>query len=176
MEEGDIGAEVIVDLDSDDELKTEATPYGELEVEVEQTEDDAISATFSSEDHDGKTIVMAFAKDIFDSVELDLTAFEVDEESEDADEEAIDCVQEADDLQDVLDPNNDDECIEWWVVQDKNGVQTLISIYGFSTKRVEIQSVASSAMGGIPGFELVAWALGVLAAIGIVAVRGRRDD
>lgn len=179
LEEGNIGAEVIVALDKKTEgkVKVDSTPYGDMEVAVELEDEDTVSANIESDSEDGKTVVLAFDKDIFSSPDLAVGVFAVEEDDDgETSETEEDCVQEAKNLEDALDPNNDGDCHEWWVVQDKLGVHVLVSIYHFSEKRVEISSVGTSSVGPLPGFEFAAWSLGLLAAAGLVGSRLRRDE
>lgn len=170
LEDGNIGAEVIVAQD-DGKLKSDTTPYGDLDVAVSKEGKKKVSATINSGSSEGKTIVMAFDGDIFNTIKLKVGIY-AGEGADSGTEEA--CVQEADDLQDALDPNDDGACHEYWIVQDKNGVQALVSIYHFSKKRVEIESVGTSALGPIPGFQTFVALAALAAALGVVLVRTRR--
>lgn len=176
LEDGNIGAEVVVALDKEDEVKVATTEYAGLEIAVELEEDDSVSATIDAEQHDGKTVVFAFDGDIFDTTNLDVGVIEIEEDEDGEPKETeLDCVQEAKNLEDVLDPTNDGECHEYWAVQDKLGVHLLVSFPHFSTKKVTIQSVGTSVVGPIPGFDLALWALAVLGAVTVVAIRTRRQ-
>lgn len=170
LEKGKVGAEVLVALNGD-KIKSDATPYADMEIGVEKKGDRGISATIDSASHDGKTVVMSFDGDIFSDLELDVQVFAVEGE-----EETAACVREASSLQDVLEPGDDEDCQEYWAVEDKAGVHLMVSFPHFSKKRVEIQSVGTSVGGPIPGFELVVLGLAVSAALVGVGVRLRKDS
>lgn len=76
----------------------------------------------------------------------------------------------ANDLQDALTPGAQ---AKFWVVADANGVQVIVSVDHFSTKRVEVESTsaeATPAPARTPGFE----GLAALGAAGAVALAARR--
>ena len=180
LEEGNIGAEIVVASDEGEE-KSDATSYGDLEVSVDSTGDNTVSVTVDSASEDGKTLVMSLDDEVL-SVEnlddVDVTVFDVAGEAEGdvsasaAETEA--CTREADNLQDILDPNDDGDCNEYWVVIDKNGAQVLVSNPHYSEKRIQISSTGGGS--NTPGADLAVLTLAIATGLVLIAVGARRDD
>jgi len=92
-----------------------------------------------------------------------------------ADDGAVSALEarEADSLDDVLNPADDGEAPEYWVVQDKNGFQVLVSFPHFSTKKVTIQSADAEKLEpsfGVPALDFVL----LVAALAFAGIVGRR--
>lgn len=157
-----LGAEVVISGEGD-EVEGDSTPYGDLEVDLD---DDAkkgeIKARVESASGTGKTVNFKVAKGTLPEGDVEVLVLAV---NEDGTRSEI-CLREADDLDDVLDPLNDGDCSEYWVVLDKYGLQVLVSFAHFSEKEVTIRSLGASENGLIPGFETVAG----LAAVGVVLI------
>lgn len=171
IEDKNVGAEIKV-VEEDGDLAFDATPLGDLEIEIEGG-DSKVTATIDSEAGDGKTVSLEFDRAVFETDDLVVSVVAVDENGNESDVD----VGEADDLDDILDPLDDGaDGIEYWIVEDKNGFHVLVSFSHFSEKRVTIESVNPPAAGNglIPGFEpvLLAAALGFAAVV--VGVRRRR--
>lgn len=159
-----VGATVTIAEDGD-EMSSSSTSYGDLEIKVEK-KDHKLSARVESKRGEGKTVVFKLDKKYSES-ELKIKIFEV--LSEGREEEAP--IKEADDLEDVLDPTNDDG-IEYLVVKDTRGAKLLVSFPHFSEKRVDVETIGTSIVGpAIPGFDA---ALLGLATIGVAVALARR--
>lgn len=171
LEAKNIGAEVAVapDAKNKDKIATDTAPIGLLEVQVTKEAKGRISANIDSPDGVGKTVVLKLDKALLTSSKLKVRVVAV---AEDRTESPVE-VREAEDLADVVNPHDDGEAIEYWIVEDTQGVQVLVSFPHFSERKVTVESVGSSALGpAIPGFEGMAALLGVCAAI-LVGLRRR---
>jgi hypothetical protein len=177
LEDGNIGGDILIGGDGD-EFNADATPYGDMDMNVTQDEDDTINITIEKDEPEGKTIVVSIDEQVMNVKELEDVEVNVYALLDtDPLGEEVACLNEAEDLQDVLDPTDDGECHEWWVVLDKNGVQVLISIPHFSAKRIEIQSSSSGGDGGflgLPSLGIVGASLAAIAAVVLVGVGLRR--
>ncbi len=174
LEEGNIGAEVVIVADEEEGAKSDATPYGDLEVEVDIVSEEEVSVTVDSESEEGKTIVMSLDEEVLpvealEDVEVQVYEEPVAEEGNVsiASTEAEACTREATNLQDVLDPTDDGDCNEFWVVTDKLGTQVLVSNPHYSEKRISIKSASGGS--SIPGSPLV-WTAGIVGLVGLTLV------
>jgi hypothetical protein len=163
-----VGAEVRV-IAVGTELAVDAAAIGDLEVDV-QGEAGRITATIDSPAGEGKTVSLQIERELFATAELSVR---IDAIADDGAESAM-AAREADSLDDVLDPADDGEAAEYWIVYDKNGFQVLVSFPHFSTKKVTIEPAASQveeiAPRGIPSPALLL----LLAPLGLAAWVARR--
>lgn len=170
---GAVGGEVTVVASAQGGSLDEALAYADVNVSVSAaTGDGRVEVTFASETlTEGRTFVVNVEDDLVSlGDELRIRYESVDEETGEAHKERI---ERADSLQDVLDPSDDDGP-EYWIVEDADGVQVLVSIPHWSIHRVSIQSVKTEAENLLPAPGSIV-AVAVLAAAALAVVRRSRD-
>lgn len=155
-----LGADVLVGLEGES-VKVESVAYGELEVAVKRQSAQKVEATVESATDEGKTVTFKLDKGVLEGEEVTVSV------QDEASGEALTTLG-ASSIQDVLDPTDDGESAEYWVVHDKLGSQVLVSVPGFSTKRIVIESAPSSADSPIPAAGIVVSLAAVVAAAAVL--------
>ncbi len=163
-----IGAEATIAVQGEGVI-AQAVTMGDMEMQV-QGDRKKVTAFIESAGGIGKTVTMSFAADHFD----DIPEIVIYEEQEDGSELLLE-VREASSLEDILDPAGETDApdaVEYWIVQDKNGMHVMLAFYHFSLKRVEVTQVEnqSSSDGVAEAIPIPAW----LVAAGLIAARRRR--
>lgn len=169
VEKKKIGAELKIGK-KEKSLDVDEVPIGDLETEVTGT-DNKVVITIDSAGGDGKTVSFEFARELFSFDDLTVEVKGVDEDGT----VTTLAAREADSLADVLEPGDDGaDGIEYWIVEDKNGFQVLVSFAHFSEKRVTVQSVdGPDIRSGAPGFGMAIVLAAAIAAS--LVVRARRE-
>lgn len=130
-----VAAEVRVAFE-EGELRTDIVPMSDVDVRLERPGPDRLYAVVESREVSGKTLVLRLDRELFEGSRLGVKVNS--QEGDWVQPEA--CVQRASDLADVLDPTDDGECHEYWVVSDRLGYQVLVSISHFSQKRIDVEA------------------------------------
>lgn len=174
VEKHKVGAEITLAANNGD-TQEETLVYEDVEVKVEEPEtENQVAVTFSA-DHgeEGKTFVL----NIEDQVvrvggTIDVTYFDIDEETG-AETEAS--ISKASSLSDILDATDDDTA-EYWIVEDEDGVQVMVSVPNWSTHRVKVQGSEGGIFGApAPGFGVLGLGA-LLGAVAVVTLRRKDDD
>lgn len=138
-----LGAEVTLVRTEDTELFDDTVLYEDLELEIEpgtvsgtRTTGGAYTLTVDSASHTGKTVVVNFESGLIDTSDLAFRYYNVD-----PDRTVEAPIMKASSLADVLDPLDDGAVAEYWVVEDEDGTQVLVSFPHFSTHKVELLSM-----------------------------------
>lgn len=100
------------------------------------TRDDPLRIEVDGEFAEGRTFTADIPRDRLAGPDLEIRAFIVHEDG--AQTEVL--LKQADDIDDILDPLNDDGDMEYWVVHDVNGVQVLLSVGHFSSNAFTVAS------------------------------------
>jgi hypothetical protein len=170
IEKKKIGAELKIGKGAK-HLDVDEVPLGDMQTNV-SGEENKVVITIDSADGEGKTVSFEFARELFSSDDLVIEVMAI---GEDGNESMVDA-SEASSLADVLEPADDGpEGVEYWIVEDKNGFQVLISFAHFSEKRVTVQSAEEPQVthDSIPGFEMPL-VLMAAALVSAFAVRRRK--
>ena len=165
LERRALGAEMTV-LRGDDDADgfvQDATYYEDIELRFEaENGTDAASTyviTIDSPSHTGRTIAINIEAGLVDPDFLFLRHFDVD-----ANRTVEVPILRADGITDVLDPLDDGSVAEYWVVEDVDGVQLLLSMPTFSVHRIELSTIADVVV------EEPRLALGLVGAVALVGV------
>lgn len=172
---GDIGAEITVLRAANDTLVTETVATRDLLVTVED-EEDGVSIVVDSAEHRGTVLVLAIDRDLLRD-DLFVRFYDVSNNTTELP------IRKASSLADVLDPTDDGLVAEYRLVKDEDGWQLIVSIPGFSAKRIQLQSTAAGLVPVLPLAAehpaLVVGALAAVAALGLAATamfrRPRRE-
>lgn len=149
-----VGAEVQIARGSDG-LAVDAAPIGDLEVRVTGGLD-GIDVFVDSAQGEGKTLSLAVDAALLRNALPGITAYAVEADGETPIE-----VREADSLEDVLDPLDDGEAVEYWFLEEDGASWVLVSIPHFSEKRIHISPDVLGSIGiPAPGLAWFAPLLG----------------
>lgn len=154
--QGRVGAEVRMSR-SDGEVRSEVARFSNMSVLGSRSEDGVVLVV-SSEESRGRTVVLHLDRSVFadnGSGELEVRF----------DGEPI---SQAADLQDVLDPNADEDP-EYVIIHGADQIQVLVGIPSFSPHTVEVASVPGEIIAQT-GLSMTQVAMAALAAVGTVAV------
>lgn len=147
--DGRIGAEVAIQGGGE----PETVSYGDLQV-VARQEQGRVTATLSTEQHQGRTVVLTLAENatLGDEVEVLLDGHPV---------------EEADRLEDVLGAPDPNQPSQYYVVQDDGQTKVIVQVNHFSTRELVVQAadIAERFLG--PLAILGGLALTVAAAAGL---------
>lgn len=158
-----VGAEVQIARNGQD-LSVDSAPIGDLEVRVTGGLD-GIDIYVESEQGEGKTLYLALDAALFRGALPGMEAYDVGRNGE----ETLIEVREAESLDDVLDPFDDGEAIEYWITEEDGASRILVSIPHFSEKRIHLSPDVLGAAGiPAPG---VPWLFAGLAAVAVVLRR-----
>lgn len=165
---GKIGGEVDVRRgQSDGDVAALTTVYNDMELIFEAPPvagqpGSTYTITVDSPAHEGKTIALNVESGILDPAALDFSYFNVH-----PNKTVPASIVQADDIHDVLDPLNDGVVAEWWIIEDINGVQVLISIPHFSIHKIELRTIGDIIV------EQPSLVVGVLGAVLVVGIATR---
>ncbi|MEK6976190.1 MAG: hypothetical protein AABY18_07595 [Candidatus Thermoplasmatota archaeon] len=159
--------------------------YDDVEVEVDLPEAGSepgapLRVVVSSELDEGRTIVLNVDADLLASTDpagLVLHYFDLHNQTDGRVLETEVVFVAASSLQDVLDPADDGGSPEYWVVEDANGVQVLVSVPHWSAHAITVSSVLSGldAPSVLVGISVgVAMTVGL--SVGLLRPRRRDDD
>lgn len=123
--------------------------YDDVDVQVKVPSDVAtpeapIRVRVSAELDEGRTIVLKLDRSVLESADagsLVLRYFDLYDQADGSEVETEVVFQAASDLQDVLDPADDSGQPEYWVVEDANGLQVLVSVPHWSAHAITVGSV-----------------------------------
>lgn len=126
--------------------------YDDVEVEVELPDDEAdadapVRVVVSSELDEGRTIVLNLDEALLASTDpdhLELRYFDLHNQTDGTVLETEVIFLAASSLQDVLEPTDDGGQPEFWVVEDANGVQVLVSVPHWSAHAITVASIATA--------------------------------
>lgn len=133
---------------------------------ISTTPSSGVKVTFDAELDEGRTFIIDIDPELFGDSEILVRYFVVHPESG---VELEGSIQEADDLQDILDPSDDGDAAEYWMVEDVAGLHVMVSIPHWSVHSVALEADSTGAVG-TPGPALPL----TIAALAAVAVIGRR--
>lgn len=158
----------------------EILAYDAVDVDVEMPEEVATAATpirvqVSSELPEGRTIVLDVDPALLASADPDHLALAYYDVHEDGTETEV-VFRMAADLNDVLDPMDDEGQPEYWVVSDANGLQVLVSVPHWSTHAVTVSSVVEAITQPSVIVGVVAGVAGSVLAAAFMVWPRRRDD
>ena len=162
----------------------EILAYDDVDVQVDLPEQAAENAPLrivvSSELDEGRTIVLNVDEELLastDASDLILRYFDLHNQTDGSVIETEVVFAAASSLQDVLEPMDDGGQPEFWVVEDANGVQVLVSVPHWSAHAITVASIAT-AFTAAPNV-----AVGIVAGAAASLVMGvllflprRRDD
>jgi hypothetical protein len=145
-----VGAEVVIASDG----TANTAPIGDLQVVVQPAQAKKFVARVESESGHGKTVVFKADPALFgtDRLKVRVVGIEPDGSVSPL------AVQAASSLEDVLDPTDDGDVVEYWIVKDAHGLQVLVSFPHFSEKEVTVQADDASPLAALPGFGFLALA------------------
>lgn len=187
-----VGAEISVSapapaaaslLAGEDDGTVEVLAYDDVDVEVNvpsaaATPDAPIRVKVSAELDEGRTIVLNLDESVLESAKanaLVLRYYDLYEQPDGTEVQTEVLFLEADGgLQDILDPTDDSGQPEYWVVEDANGVQVLVSVPHWSAHAITIGSLLASHPNVLVGI-LVGLSGTAVAAAAMLWPR-RRDD
>lgn len=147
----------------------EILAFDDVDVQVSApdriTGEDRASIMLSAELSEGRTFVLDVDRDRLGGPDLELAYF--DHLDDGTVREVV--FQQADSLQDVLDPNDaSDVGPEYWIVQDANGLQVLVSVDHWSVHEITLASIGdfvtqpsiiAGAIAGVLGTAVAATAM-----------------
>ncbi len=137
-----LGAEITITTDGDGQAVDDALVYDDVQIDVEADEEsDVLAVTFSADSSEaGKSFVLNVDDQIVQvGGTLEITYWDVNEETG---EETESIIHKASSLMDVLDAT-DDETAEYWIVEDEDGTQVIVSVPNWSTHRVKLSSTGA---------------------------------
>jgi hypothetical protein len=158
--------------------------YDDVSVQVRMpprlaTQDSPIRVELSAGLHEGRTIVLNLNRSLLlnsDPGSLVLRYYDVTEQADGSTLESEVVFHQASSLQDVLDPSDDNGQPEYWVVQDANGLQAMITVPHWSVHAITVASIAQALEQPNVQYGLVAGSVGtMLAAVAMLWPR-RRDE
>lgn len=174
MKERRLGAEVSVTKAADGDAVDDSVIYdGEVEVKVESpkkgTADPLVITVSSHTLNEGRTFVVNVDKEVLGK-HVAIAYYDVDEET--GAETQVE-IRKASSLTDILDAS-DDETAEYWIVEDEDGLQVLVSVDHWSVHRFKVESAAPPQDGfaALPGPAVM---LVVVAACALMGAARRRD-
>lgn len=190
-ENGRIGAEISLKprpaqasgaaLALDDSV--EILAYDDVDVVVdlpEQASENApLRVVVSSELDEGRTIVLNVDEALLastDPADLVLRYFDVYNRTDGSVYETEVVFASASSLQDVLEPMDDGGQPEFWVVEDANGVQVLVSVPHWSAHAITVASIATAFTAPNVAVGIVAGAAASLVMGVLLFLPRRRDD
>lgn len=188
-EHGRIGAEIHLKprgdaaaLSAADE-SVEVLAYDDVEVHVdlpEQADEHApLRVVVSSELDEGRTIVLNVDEDLLastDPSDILLRYFDLHNQTDGSVIETEVVFAAASSLQDVLEPMDDGGQPEFWVVEDANGVQVLISVPHWSAHAITVASIATAFASPNVAVGIVVGAVSSLVMGVLLFLPRRRDD
>lgn len=132
----------------DEAAPVEILAYDDVEVEVDLPEQAAspetpVRVVVSSELDEGRTIVLNVDAALLESTDPDhlvLRYFDLHNQTDGSTLETEVLFAAASSLQDVLDPADDGGQPEYWVVEDANGLQVLVSVPHWSAHAITVAS------------------------------------
>jgi len=160
--DGRVGAEVRIGPAADG-LFASPVSFGDLQVRVEG-HPDAVTAVLDAPSGTGRTVSLSIEPGVLegDDIVIEATAVAADGA------ETPMLWRTASGLDDVLDPTDDGEAVESWVVQDAEGLHILVSFPHFSEKRITMRPAADASGPGMRDPEVAVPGLGFLATTGLV--------
>jgi hypothetical protein len=192
-EHGRIGAEISLKprpaqaegaaLAADDSV--EILAYDDVDVVVdlpeqaEASEHAPLRVVVSSELDEGRTIVLNVDEDLLastDPADLVLRYFDVYNQTDGSVFETEVVFAAAGSLQDVLEPMDDGGQPEFWIVEDANGVQVLVSVPHWSAHAITVASIATAFTAPNVAVGIVAGAAASLVMGVLLFLPRRRDD
>lgn len=192
IEERRIGAEITLHPPRDRAAATddgngsvEVLAYDDVEVKVQMPSGDVatpeapIRIEVSAELKDGRTIVLNLNRSLLDSAEPDslvLRYFDLYEQDDGSVVETEVVIRMASGLQDVLDAGDDSGQPEFWVVEDANGLQALVSVPHWSAHAITIGSLARLTSPNVMAGLAIGVAASLLAAGVMFWPRRPEDD
>ena len=160
--------------------------YDDVSVKVQMpsgriaTPDAPIRVQLSAGLHEGRTIVLNLNRSLLQSGDPDtlvLRYYDLDDQADGSTVESEVAFHRASSLQDVLDPSDDGGQPEYWVVQDANGLQALVSVPHWSSHAITVASVAEALAQPNVMYGVIAGSVGtMLAAVAMLWPRRPRDD
>lgn len=177
IEERRIGAEItlrspggLAAATEDGNGSVEVLAYDDVEVKVQMpagavaTPEAPIRIEVSAELEHGRTIVLNLNRSLLDSARPDsllLRYFDLHEQADGSVLETEVVLRMASSLQDILEAGDDGGQPEFWVVQDANGLQALVSVPHWSAHAITIGSLAQLSSPNV----LAGLAIGVAASL-----------
>lgn len=166
-----------------EESTVDVLAYDDVEVEVNvpseaATPDAPIRVKVSAELDEGRTIVLKLDRSVLESAKpgaLVLRYYDLYSQPDGTEVQTEVLFAEAAGLEDVLDPSDDSGQPEYWVVEDANGLQVLVSVPHWSAHAVTIGSILASNPSVLAGI-LVGLAGSAVAAAAMLWPRRREDD
>lgn len=160
----------------------EILAYDDVEVEVDAaTLDDPevpLRIVVSSELEEGRTIVVNVDEALLastDAEDLELRYFDLHEQADGTVLETEVVFVQAASLHDVLEPMDDGGQPEFWVVEDANGVQVLVSVPHWSSHAITVASIATALHAPSVAVGIVA-GIAASTALGALLMWPRRRD
>ena len=193
IEERKVGAEIEISRPAPPEAMSAAAEEGtvsilafdDVDVQVNVPSDVAtpeapIRVKVSAELDEGRTIVLKLDRSVIESSDPDtlvLRYFDVYDQPDGTEVETEVVFAQASDLQDILDPMDDGGQPEYWVVEDANGLQVLVSVPHWSAHAITVGSLAEVVSQPSVLIGLVVGAAGsVVAAAAMLWPRRPEDD
>lgn len=157
--------------------------YDDVDVQVDLPEqaapDTPLRVVVSSDLHEGRTIVLNVDEALLastDPKDLVLRYFDLHNETDGSVSETEVVFAQASSLQDVLEPTDDGGQPEFWVVNDANGVQVLVSVPHWSAHAITVASIATVLNAPNVTVGIVAGAAASLVMGALLVWPRRRDD
>lgn len=187
-EHGRIGAEVNLRPQALQALSAasdavEVLAYDDVDVVVDEASlahpDVPIRVVVSSELDEGRTIVLNVDEGLLASTNpshLILRYFDLHNQTDGSVLETEVVFAAASGLQDVLEPTDDGGQPEYWVVEDANGVQVLVSVPHWSAHAITVASIATAFSAPSVAVGIVAGAAASLVMGVLLFLPRRRDD
>ena len=156
--------------------------YDDLDIKVRlpraslATTESPIRVEVSADLDSGRTIALNLDPSMVgDPDGLQVRYFDVYARPDQSRVEVEQAISQASGLEDILNPNDDTGQAEFWLIQDQNGLQVLVSIPHWSTHAVAIAWLDASAAPDVtPGIVLGLMG-GLLAAVALFWPRSRQD-
>jgi hypothetical protein len=193
IEERRIGAEITLHsprglaaaASDDGNGSVEVLAYDDVEVKVQMpaaavaTPEAPIRIEVSAELEHGRTIVLNLNRSLLDSARPDslvLRYFDLHEQADGSVLETEVVLRMASSLQDVLEAGDDSGQPEFWVVEDANGLQALVSVPHWSTHIITVGSLAQLSSPNVVAGLAIGVAASLLAAGVMFWPRRPEDD
>lgn len=162
----------------------EILAYDDLEVQVDvpaqaAAPDDPLRVVVSSELDEGRTIVLNVDEELLastDPADLVLRYFDLHNQTDGSTLETEVVFHAAASLQDVLEPGDDGGQPEYWVVEDANGLQVLVSVPHWSAHAITVASIATALHAPSVTVGIVAGVAASLVMGALLVWPRRRDD
>ncbi|HLF17036.1 MAG TPA: hypothetical protein VI796_06375 [Candidatus Thermoplasmatota archaeon] len=175
IQRGDVGARVDVRRPGA-RAGVEVESFGDVDVDVHMprgsaaTPDDPVRIEVEAELSTGRTIVLDIDPDLVAGADLELRYFDLNDDG--SEQEVV--FLKASSLADILDPSDDGGQPEFWVVEDEDGLQVMVSVPHWSAHAITLASVGQALPSVLVG--IAAGAVGaILAAVVLLWPRRRRD-